>query len=187
MRSWLIRNGTPLRKQSRSKESDLDAVPSLDLHNCCWITALHCTLHHTLQCTALDALQSIHHSYMCRHTWYRSGCTERVSRKSRRACASQSSARLVHKKPPPQHKLVQSSVHKQYVDVCKLHQWTGGSSVVQFNEEEEGNAGAVSMPRAATSTLSETHWHTLACTPLPITYLPLFSLAHISHPDFTYS
>ena len=76
------------------------------------------------------------------------------------------------------------------VDVCKLHQqWTGG--IVQFNEEEEGNAGAVSMPGAATSTLSQTHCMAhpclFPCTPLPITYLPLFSLAHMSHPDFTYS
>ena len=32
-------------------------------------------------------------------------CSERTGRKSRRACASQSSARLPHKKPPPRHKL----------------------------------------------------------------------------------
>ena len=66
--------------------------------------------------------------------WKEKGFTERStrSRKSRRACAFQSSAR--HKKPPPRYKLVQRIARRvQYVDVCKLHWWKLGCAI--FNEE----------------------------------------------------
>ena len=48
-------------------------------------------------------------------------CTERTGRKSRRACASQSSARLPHKKPPPRHKLCAKQCSCYTSPVCKLH------------------------------------------------------------------
>ena len=48
-------------------------------------------------------------------------CTERTGRKSRRACASQSSARLPHKKPPPRHKLCAKQCWCYTSPVCKLH------------------------------------------------------------------
>ena len=48
-------------------------------------------------------------------------CTERTGRKSRRACASQSSAWLPHKKPPPRHKLCAKQCWCYTSPVCKLH------------------------------------------------------------------
>ena len=95
------------------------------------------------------------------------------------------SIKCAAQKAPPRHKLVQRIARVQYVDVFKLHRCHHrGSSVVQFSMRS--NAGAVSTPRAATGTLSQTKQHTLAPLSLSLT-CPYFHLLSVSHPDFTYS